>query len=153
MNSQAFTLRAGGLLASIRTPISIRQSIQFCQTFNLKSEKADVTALWDTGASISSISQGLAVRLGLSKVDRCQISGFGGYHVANIDLIDVLLPNQVLIPNVRVAEFIDNGKFDVIVGMDIITLGDFSITNHGNISVVSFRMPPGEKHTDYVTEV
>ncbi|MDR2797932.1 MAG: retroviral-like aspartic protease family protein [Treponema sp.] len=73
----------------------------------------------DTGASLSSISQGLAGRLGLNKVDRCRISGFGGYHIANIDLIDVLLPNQVVIPNVRVAEFIDNGKFDVIVGMDI----------------------------------
>jgi hypothetical protein len=152
MGFQAFTLKASGLLASIRTPISIRQSIQFCQTFNLKSLQVDVTALWDTGASLSSISQGLAARLRLNKVDQCRISGFGGYHVANIDLIDVLLPNQVEIPNVRVAEFIDNGKFDVIVGMDLITLGDFSITNHGGLSVVSFRMPPGDKHIDYVRE-
>jgi hypothetical protein len=152
MAIQAFTLKASGLLASIRTPISIRQSVQFCQTFNLKSLHADVTALWDTGASLSSISQGLAVRLGLSKVDQCRISGFGGYHVANIHLIDVLLPNQVEIPNVRVAVFIDNGKFDAIVGMDLITLGDFSITNYGGLSVVSFRMPPGDKHIDYVRE-
>jgi hypothetical protein len=152
MGIQAFTLKASGLLASIRTPISIRQSIQFCKTFKLKSLQADVTALWDTGASLSSISQGLAVRLGLSRVDQCRISGFGGYHVANIDLIDVLLPNQVVIPNVRAAEFLDNGKFDAIVGMDIITLGDFTITNHDGLSVVSFRMPPGDKHTDYVKE-
>jgi hypothetical protein len=152
MGIQAFTLKAGGLLASIRTPISIQQSIEFCQTFNLQCEQVDVTALWDTGASLSSISQRLAARLGLSKIDRCRIAGFGGYHVANIDIVDVLLPNQVSIPNVRVAEFIDNGKFDVIVGMDIITLGDFSITNHGGLSVVSFRMPPKEQHTDYVTE-
>jgi hypothetical protein len=149
MSSHAFTLKASGLIKSIQTPITIRQAYAFCQTFNLKSQEADVRALWDTGATISSISQGLATRLGLSQVDSSNISGFGGIHNSNIDIIDILLPNQVTIPNVRVAEFIDNGKFDVIVGMDIITLGDFAITNHGGLSVVSFRMPPGDTHTDY----
>jgi hypothetical protein len=152
MNSQAFTVKANGLISRIRTPVGIRQSVDYCQTFNLKSgEQIDVVALWDTGASLSSISQELAVRLSLSKVDRGLVAGFGGYQVANFDIVDILLPNQVLIPNVRVAEFITNGKFDVIVGMDIITLGDLSITNHDGLSVVSFRMPPGDKHTDYVT--
>jgi predicted aspartyl protease len=152
MGSQAFTIKANGLISRIRTPVSIRQSFDYCQTFNLRSDQVDVAALWDTGASLSSISQGLAAKLGLSKVDRETVAGFGGYQVANIDIVDILLPNQVVIPNVRVAEFFDNGKFDVIVGMDIITLGDFSITNHGGLSVVSFRMPPGNKHTDYVAE-
>jgi hypothetical protein len=152
MNSHSFTIRANGRLSRIHTPVVIQQALQYCQLFHLRNEQVDVIALWDTGASISSISQGLAVRLGLSKVDREQVAGFGGIHAVNIDIIDVLLPNQVMIPNVRAAEFIDNGRFDVIIGMDIITLGDFAITNHGGLSVISFRIPPGETHTDYVTE-
>jgi predicted aspartyl protease len=69
MSSHAFTLKASGLIKSIQTPITIRQAHAFCQTFNLKSQEADIRALWDTGATISSISQGLATRLGLSQID------------------------------------------------------------------------------------
>ena len=40
---------------------------------------------------------------------------------------------------------------DVLLGMDIITIGDFSITNQAGNTVFSFRVP--SQHTiDYVAE-
>ena len=43
------------------------------------------------------------------------------------------------------------GSGDVLIGMDIITQGDFSITNKDQKTVFSFRFP-SETHTDYVKE-
>ena len=51
---------------------------------------------------------------------------------------------------VQVSEAVLNG-FDVLIGMDIITLGDFSITNVGGKTIFSFRVPSTET-IDYVQQ-
>ena len=38
----------------------------------------------------------------------------------------------------------DMGDYDVIIGMDIITLGDFVITNKDNQTWFAFRYPSSE---------
>jgi uncharacterized protein YecA (UPF0149 family) len=43
------------------------------------------------------------------------------------------------------------GNFQVIVGMDVITLGDFSITNVSGLTMMSFRTP-SLVAIDYVVE-
>jgi hypothetical protein len=53
------------------------------------------------------------------------------------------------IRNVRVTEFIDENDFDVIIGMDIITCGDFAISNYGRKTVVSFRIPSQNPPIDF----
>jgi hypothetical protein len=47
-------------------------------------------------------------------------------------------------------EFTSDKMFDILIGMDIITLGDFAITNANHRTVVSFRIPPDTKHIDFV---
>lgn len=44
------------------------------------------------------------------------------------------------------------GNTDILIGMDIITLGDFAITNVGGKTVFSFRTP-STKMIDYVEEI
>ena len=61
-----------------------------------------------------------------------------------------LLRNMVEFSNIRSAEFIANEKFDIIIGMDILTKGDLAITNHDNRTVLSFRVPSGTSHIDFV---
>lgn len=62
------------------------------------------------------------------------------------------MPNNLVIPSVRVTECADNaGDFGVIIGMDVITMGDFSITNYDSKTTVSFRIP-SIKTIDYVEE-
>jgi hypothetical protein len=47
----------------------------------------------------------------------------------------------------------DNGEFELIIGMDIITLGDFAISNKDNKTTVSFRIPPRDEPIDFLKEV
>ena len=57
-----------------------------------------------------------------------------------------------MIPNVQVTQCDDGrGDFDMIIGMDVITLGDFSVTNVGGNTTFSFRWS-SIKEIDYVQE-
>jgi len=52
------------------------------------------------------------------------------------------LPNGVKIDNVKATECDElNGPFEVLIGMDIISLGDFALTNKDGKSVFTFRIP------------
>lgn len=69
----------------------------------------------------------------------------------NSYLVNVYLPNMVAIPGLVVSEFEEIAQFGMIIGMDVIALGDFSITNHGNETWASFRVPSVD-HIDYVAD-
>jgi hypothetical protein len=58
---------------------------------------------------------------------------------------------MVKFTDIRAAEFITNQKFDIVIGMDILTKGDIAITNHDNRTVFSFRVPPDITHIDFVS--
>jgi hypothetical protein len=55
-----------------------------------------------------------------------------------------------MIAGILATEFpASHTHFSAIIGMDVIGLGDFSITNVGRKSVISFRLPSCEE-IDYV---
>lgn len=98
------------------------------------------TGLWDTGATNCSISKNVVAALGLVPTGYAKVSHANGDSRRNTYLISVFLPNGVVFPFLPVIEADLNG-FDVLIGMDIITQGDFSITNHHQKTCMSFRMP------------
>ena len=153
MNIQAFTFKADNLLNCIITPIGMRQSLELCREYKLMCQQAQVRALWDTGATGSCISKGLAKHLNLKPIDMCTVRGVSGPAESYVYYIDLLLPSNVEILNVRVSEFLDNGTFEIIVGMDIITIGDFAISNKDGKSTVSFRTPPADEYIDFVKQL
>lgn len=107
-------------------------------------------ALWDTGATNSVITPKVVQGLGLIPIGVSQNRHAGGISNVNIYLVDICLPNRIIIPQVRVSECADQaGRFDFIIGMDIISLGDFSITGQGERRMVSFCMP-STMQIDYV---
>lgn len=106
--------------------------------------------LWDTGASNSCISKRVAEELGLSQTGIIRTFTAAGPSRTKTYIVNIGLPNFVQIPMVQVSEATLNG-FDVLIGMDIISLGDFSITNVGGKTVFSFRIPSTTK-IDYVQE-
>jgi predicted aspartyl protease len=149
MSVHAFTIEAGVVLESIVSQVSVRQSERLCQLQNLQGGEESVQALWDTGANHSCVSARLAQRLGLINVDAFKVVGVAGVFRSFVHLIDVVLPNAVSIRNVKVTEFIDDNDFDVIIGMDIITCGDFAVSNYGRETVVSFRIPSQAPPIDF----
>ena len=107
-------------------------------------------ALWDTGATFTSISDKVAASLGLIPVSKITINHALGQGVVNEYDVGIVLPNNAVIPYISVGE----GKFDdcdVLIGMDIISLGDFSISNLNNRTTFSFRMPPFQE-IDFVND-
>ena len=110
-------------------------------------------ALWDTGATITCISQELATKLALMKVDETLINGANNVPFKADVFCVKLLMGKFEIPIHRVAALpMDNTGHDLIIGMDIITQGDLSITNYEGKTVITFRTPSLEK-IDYTDEI
>lgn len=108
------------------------------------------TAIWDTGATNTVISEKLAEELHLTSIGKANVSTAGGLIEVNNYIIDLKLPNNLRIKNVMVT----SGKLsdtDFLIGMDIITLGDFSVTNLNEKTTFSFRYPSCET-INYVEE-
>jgi len=147
----AFTTKADGKANKIIT--EIRLSVP-CNPPSIPPDKfVPGKALWDTGATICSITREKAEEIGLTPVGLQKITSMTGDSVQNLYLLNLYLPNSIVIANVKVTEcFGASGAFDFIIGMNIITLGDFSITNLGGKTTVSFVVP-SMRTIDYVKEL
>ena len=153
MDFLSFTLKAtNGLLRELTTKVVVKPARILIESFNLPNKEIKVNAVWDTGATTTAISKKLVENLKLMPVSQTTVHGINHSSVVNVHIIDILLPNHVGIAEIKVTEAKNLGDCDVLIGMDIITLGDFSITNCNNQTFLSFRIPPDEKHIDYVEQ-
>lgn len=149
----AFTLKADCIIREIISDVGV--SVPFIAVGGVVSDK-DVNihrtkGLWDTGATGSCVTVSTAKALGLVPTGKVISNHAQGQSTVSTYLVNLYLPNNLVLPNVRVTECADTDSFGVIIGMDIITNGDFSITNVGGQTVVTFRMP-SIKALDYVQE-
>lgn len=107
-------------------------------------EGKDFKALWDTGATHSVINQKVIDSLNL-----VQIGVTKTYHAHGEEknvpqfLVNIGLPNRVEIFNVRVTRGVISNA-DVLIGMDIIGVGDFAVSNHKGQTRFTFRCPSCE---------
>ena len=145
----AFTLKANGILDMLTTEAGIVSNIRD------KSKPIDINkkwrGLWDTGASKSSIDKRVVNELNLIPVGKGTISTANGVVLVNTYFIDLTLPNHVTVQNVLVSGADLGSDIDVLIGMDIIRHGDFSITNTNGSTTFSFRIP-SINEIDYVKE-
>lgn len=101
-----------------------------------------VKALLDTGATNCCINQTIIDLLGLKPHDKAEVHHGGGVTTEDVFNINIILPNDLVIPFRNVTKCkLTTGKFDLIIGMDLLTLGDFAITNANNKTIVSFKIP------------
>lgn len=100
-----------------------------------------LSALWDTGANITCISTRLAEKLKLESFDEAMLS------VANNEIFRAktyyvqLNMGEFSIPFIKVLGLPMDKSKDIIIGMDVISKGDLSITNYAGKTVLSFREP------------
>lgn len=97
-------------------------------------------AVWDTGAQASVITQDIVHACGLKPMGMVKVLGVGGVHVTETYLVNIMLPNGLGYPNVKVTRG-DLTGFHALIGMDIISTGDFAITNRNGGTVFTFRTP------------
>ena len=145
----AFTLKShSGFLSMLKTDTLVLSTVR-------DSNKALVPklwrGLWDTGASKSSITQRIVDDLSLIPVGNTNISTANGIVTVNTYFVDFGLPNGVTVKNVLVSCADLGDDIDILIGMDIIRHGDFSITNVNGKTTFSFRTPSMQE-IDYVQE-
>ena len=100
-------------------------------------------ALWDTGATTTVISSRIVQQLHLQPFDSTGVSGIMGVSNTNTYLVHISLPTGDTYTFIEVMES-DFDDYDIIIGMDIISLGDFCFTNANSRSCFSFRFPAKE---------
>ncbi len=153
LQATAFTIRLNGLANRI---ISRDVGVQPHHRPTATKQPADTpiraNALWDTGATKSCISQSLVDQLSIVAVGKTNLKHADGTSECLQYLVDIDLPNGVRVKAALVAALPIDKEFDVVIGMDVIALGDFTITNAGGITWVSFRMPSVGR-VDYVKDL
>lgn len=101
-------------------------------------------AVWDTGATNTIITPEIVEKLGLKPAMAGGLSGIGGDVESGIYKINLGLPGGILVYDVPafVSDQLDD--YEMLIGMDVILLGDFCLSNKDDRTVFSFRIPTKE---------
>jgi hypothetical protein len=139
---EAFTLRYNGLINVIQTEIliakpyrrEIKEKIELSRYVRCK-------GIWDTGATQTSIDETIAKQLDLEVTGEQKVLTANGKALSKKYMIEGYLPTcqaKIDIMEVTSGKLGDN---IVLIGMDLISIGDFAITNKGGKTAFSFRFP------------
>lgn len=110
-----------------------------------------VKAIWDTGATNTVITKSIVEKLQLVPTGKCRVRGVNSEDIRDTYIVDIGLPNSVKVTAVEVTESVLNsGQVEMLIGMDIIQMGDFSISNGQGITSFCFCIPPHDNKTDLV---
>jgi len=106
-------------------------------------------ALWDTGAMMSAITPDIRDKLKAPSVDRKTIAGIHSSQEVDIVSIMLELPNNVVKRTFKAAVCNIASSAEMIIGMDIISLGDFALSNGNDQPLFSFAVPPFVNKIDF----
>jgi hypothetical protein len=135
-----FTYQPGKIVSELKSSVQIGSSFELNNSPDPKDRKPFI-GIWDTGATKTVISKKVVQDCDLKQVGFAKVFHAQGIK-DNVPTYNICieLPNGIIISSLNVIEGDLNGA-DVLVGMDIITLGDMVITNFMGKTVFSFRIP------------
>lgn len=139
----AFTTKFDGRSSKLTNSVQVEYS----------GKSFEALALWDTGATGTCLSKEAVNALDLVPTGKIEMKTPSGTSEVSTYLVDLVLQNQVRVTDVQVCESeIGEQGIGALIGMDIITMGDFAVSNRDGKTCFSFRIP-SIKRTDYVDEV
>lgn len=147
----AFTAKSHGIANVLESEVKIAQAFDPLKSKRL-SNLRDYLAIWDTGATNSCIYQKVVNECGLKPIGMAQVHTASEETTSNVYVVSIVLRNNVTIPAIRVTEAKLAGNQDVLIGMDVINLGDFAVTNADGKTTFSFQLP-SVKEIDFVKEI
>lgn len=149
---QAFTLANPTLIGQLVTPCTVSEAFDPGASSTITPRGVKFTGLWDTGATGTMITKRVASLLGLTPSGMCQSYHAQGVSYVNTYLINIVLLNGIQVYNLKVSEGDLPNGIDLLIGMDIISLGDFSITHKNGRTVFSFQIPSTHEY-DFVKQI
>ena len=152
---RSFTTKADGRAGVLKNDVGVSEAYDPTSPEPHPLAKQYV-CIWDTGASCTVICKRIADELGISPSGREIVSVVGpdgqtNEFETNTYLINLFLPNSTAFAALRVVEGSISGA-DMLIGMDIISQGDFAITNCEGKTWWTFRIPSIER-VDFVQEI
>jgi len=149
LDIRAFTRQADKLARSLLSEVFISEAHDPGITPSPLQKK--YIAIWDTGATGTVISPKVVQELDLKPIRRELVQGANSRSEVNVYLVNLLMPHNVGLVGVPVAEMYF-GEEDALIGMDIISKGDFAVSNFQGRTTFTFRTPSLEKF-DFVKEI
>jgi Aspartyl protease/SEC-C motif len=142
---QCITLSWPGIARVIQCPVKVSQAFDPRTAASGAPTYFETTAIWDTGATGSVITQIVVDKCGLKQIGLTQVHGVNSSDLSPVYLVNFKLPNMGFM-NVRVTlGKLPDAATGVLIGMDIISKGDFAITNHEGKTVCSFQCPSNQR--------
>jgi len=132
----------------ISKPLKAQPNIPLPPETGLDAKK--YIGIWDTGATNSVISQKVVDECNLKPIGMTMVQSATDQRARETFLVSIFLPNKVVVPSVRVTKGL-LADCDVLIGMDIISGGDFAITHYDGKTTFSFRLPSMEQ-IDFVAK-
>ena len=145
--ANALSIVYQGLVNCIETAVTLTNVFNNQQLHSL--------GIWDTGATNSVITKNAASKLGLRPISKAIVRGVHGEKEVNVYYVKIALNNEQITLSAKVTECEELSADDnvcMLIGMDIISMGDFSITNYEGKTVMSF-ICPSQKKVDFVEEI
>jgi predicted aspartyl protease len=145
--SHSFTTRYNGRTLVLRNDVHVGQPVvqlnrPIVSIADCAAQK--FVAIWDTGATNCVITQRVIDECKLPAVAMAKVQTVSGEEETTVHLASLFLPHRLVIPVLRMTK----GKLagaDVLIGMDVITRGDFAVTNKDGKTILSFREPSLEE--------
>lgn len=139
-HKHALTLNGTGRLSTLISDVGV--SIPYTGDPKLQNNILikSFKGVWDTGATGTVITKKVVSELNLKPTGQKDVSTANGRMTTNTYLVNIYLPMNVVMQGVSVTEGSLQG-IDLLIGMDIITTGDFSITNKDGMTKMSFGLP------------
>lgn len=145
---RAFTTESKGILNVLRNEVLLSPK----KELHPNSKMMQCKAVWDTGATNSAISVSKARECNLIPNGKAISNTANGMRECNTFVVDLILPCEVVIPNVTITECDLDPNIDMLIGMDVINLGNFSVSNYNGKTKFSFIIPSFED-IDYVKDL
>lgn len=147
----AFRIEWPGLKVELTTPCFVTPHLlpgEISEDFPV----GEFLFVWDTGATGSVITSDVVQSLGLVPTGIVTVQGVNSIVDVPTYLVDIVLPNNLRVSSVVVTEC-DIGsagadKVHGLIGMDIILMGDMSISNGEGKTLFTFAYPSFENKTD-----
>jgi len=125
------------IVREISTPVTLYSSFSSSEGKNVIT-----SAVWDTGADHSVLSPKIVKELELSVIDTKWVYGVNNSNCfSDVVLATIKFTDDLVLTNRRFSVN-DIPGTDVLIGMDIIMMGNFVINNSDGKTLFSFVIPP-----------
>ena len=132
--NQVYTMEYTERVQRLVTTISISAGMDGFAVFSIEK------AAWDTGSTQSCISETMARKLGLQPIDKgVGITASGDVEIPYY-MADIYLTPDIVFRNMKICGFpMKMHDVDFLIGMDVISKGDFCVKNSDEKTIVTFN--------------